>query len=113
MPDFELWLEWEIGEPDEPANRPQQNFANVGITLADGRRYSLNVWTFDFLPMARLPWPHEPQPGVQPAAYVLPPDLFVQSLDRQTMEAVVTEMLNAGDLRDQWIQDRGAQTKTP
>jgi hypothetical protein len=101
---FDLWLEWETGEPrDQPANRPRTNFGNVIITLSDGRRYALNVWTFDFLPLARFPWPYEGGPGVQPAAYVLPPDLFVESLDRATMESVVAAMLSAGELKDEWL----------
>jgi hypothetical protein len=101
---FDLWLEWETGEPlDQPANRPQRNFGNIAITFSDGRRYALNVWTFDFLPLSRFPWPYEPQPDAQPARYVLPPDLFVQSLDRATIEAVVKDLLEAGDLDDRWL----------
>jgi hypothetical protein len=103
---FELWLEWETGDPlDQPANRSHENFGNIVITLSDGRRYALNVWTFDFLPLARLPWPHAHQPDVQPASYVLPPDLFVQSLDRATIEAAVADMLNVGELNDRWLTD--------
>jgi hypothetical protein len=33
----------------------------------------------------------------------LPPDLFVQSLDRATIEKVVTNMLEAGELSDKWL----------
>ena len=104
-PAFTLWLEWEEvgGPPDHPAIRPQQNFGNVAITLADGRRYALNVWTFDFVPLARWPWPYEPQAGGRPALYVIPPDLMVERLDRPTMEAVVSEMLKEGDLREEWL----------
>jgi hypothetical protein len=106
---FELWLEWEEGDPlDQPANRPSENFGNVTVTFSDGRRYALNVWTFDFLPLARFPWPHEMTPSDQPAMYVLPPDLFVERLDRATMEAVVAAMVAAGDLKEEWRCDRGA-----
>ena len=35
-PSFELWLEWEIGDPLEGANRSQQTFAHVGVTFARG-----------------------------------------------------------------------------
>ena len=96
---FTLWLEWEEvgGPPEHPFLRPQQNFGNVGITLADGRRYSLTVWTFDYLPLARL------EDAPQPAAYMLPPDLFVESLTREMMETVVAQMLEAGELRDEWL----------
>jgi uncharacterized protein (DUF1810 family) len=101
-PPFDLWLEWEFDAP-EPPHQPQQNFANVGVTLADGRCYSLNVWTFDFLPLARYDWPYEAKPELQPADYVLPPDLFVQSLTRPMLETAVTNMLEAGELREQWM----------
>ena len=108
-PQFTLWLEWEEvgGPPDHPFLRPQENFGNVGITLADGRRYSLNVWTFDYLPLARLQ-EDEPRPGAQPADYVIPPDLFVQSLTREMMETVVAQMIAAGELRDEWLDKPGA-----
>lgn len=50
VPDFELWLETELGDPNQPANSPTENFCNINVTLPDGRRYALNIWTFDFLP---------------------------------------------------------------
>ena len=70
---FELWLETEIGDPLRPANRPQQNFCNINITFDDGRFYALNVWTFDFLPLARFPYPYayETTADATPASYVL------------------------------------------
>jgi hypothetical protein len=102
--DFELWLEFEVGaDLDEPANRPTENFANIAITLPDGRRYCLNVWTFDFLPLARYSWPYEKNADEVPAKYVIPPDLFVERLDRPTIEAAVSDMLSAGDLRTEWL----------
>jgi hypothetical protein len=104
MTDFELWLEFEIGDPgDQPANRATENFANIVITLPDGRRYCLNVWTFDFLPLARYSWPYEKNHGEIPAKYVIPPDLFVERLDRTTIQAAVADMLAAGDLRTEWL----------
>jgi hypothetical protein len=102
--EFQLWLEWEQGEPiDQPANRTAENFGNVVVTLGDGRRYALNVWTFDFLPLARFPWPHEARTDVAPASYVVAPDLFVDSLTRSTLETVVAEMLDAGGLNERWL----------
>lgn len=106
MTDFKLWLEFEIGDPaDQPANRATENFANIMITLADGRRYCLNVWTFDFLPLARYSWPYEKNADEAPAKYVIPPDLFVERLDRSTIQAAVSDMLAAGDLREEWLCD--------
>lgn len=101
---FELWLETEIGEPKEqPANRPRENFCNVVVTLEDGRRYALNVWTFDFLPLARFPWPYETRDDTPPADYVFPPDLFVESLDRDVIQRVVTELLATDQMKSEWL----------
>ena len=100
---FELWLETEIGDLDQPANRPTENFCNVQITLEDGRRYALNLWTFDFLPFARHPWPYEIQDKVEPKPYLLPPDLFVERLDRETLELIFSEMLENGEFIDGWL----------
>jgi hypothetical protein len=100
---FELWLEFEEGDPNEPANRPTENFANINITLPDGRRYALNVWTFDFLPLGRYEWPYEPKPNEVPAKYVIPPDLFVERLDRATIESVVAEMIAHDELLNAWL----------
>jgi len=102
MSDFDLWLEFEVGDPiDQPANSPVQNFANIAIRLSDGRRYCLNVWTFDFVPLARYPWPYKTTDEV-PAKYLIPPDLLVERLDRVTIQSVVSEMLAAGELRPEW-----------
>lgn len=101
---FELWLETETGEPvGQPANRPHENFCNISVALTDGRRYALNVWTFDFLPLARFPWPYEPNCDVQQSDYVLPPDLFVESLDRNTIERVVSELIATKQMKDEWL----------
>jgi hypothetical protein len=103
MTDFELWLEFEIGDPGEPGNRATENFTNMVITLSDGRRYCLTVWTFDFLPLARHPWPYEKNADEVPAKYVIPPDLFVERLDRTSIQAIVSDMLAAGELRKEWL----------
>lgn len=39
-PSFDLWLEFEIGPPNEPANRPTENFCNIQVTLDDNRTYA-------------------------------------------------------------------------
>jgi len=102
MSDFDLWLEFEVGDPiNQPANRPVENFANVVIRLSDGKRYCLNVWTFDFVPLARYSWPYKNTDEV-PAKYVIPPDLLVERLDRVTIQSVVSDMLAAGELRPEW-----------
>lgn len=101
---FELWLEIESGEPkDQPANRSYENFCNVEVTLTDGRRYALNVWTFDFLPLARLPWPYEANDDAQLAEYVFPPDLFVARLERGVIHRVITELLATDQMKKEWL----------
>lgn len=101
---FDLWLETEIGEPlDQVANRPTENFCNISVTLEDGRRYALNIWTFDFLPLARFEWPYEAKSGALPSLYLLPPDLFVERLDRQTIEKIISEMIEKEEMQEQWL----------
>src|SRR5262245_54140456 len=79
-PAFELWLEFEHWEP-KPDDDPTDDFFNMQVKLPDGRRYALNVWTFKFIQKARYPWPYEEGVG-EPEEYLLPPDLFVERLDR-------------------------------
>ena len=101
---FELWLETETGDPiDQPANRPHKNFCSTIVTLSDGRRYSLNVWTFDFLPLARRPLARESDTEAPLADHVFPPDLLVKSLDRPTMEKIFTELITTDQMKDEWL----------
>ena len=69
----------------------------------DGRRYDLNVWTFDFMRRARYPWPYEEGVG-EPDEYLLPPDLFVERLDRPTLERAVACTLAKGEMRAAWLR---------
>lgn len=100
-PVFDLWLEFEHVKAN-PDDDPTDDFANMEVHLLDGSRYALNVWTFDFLRRARFPWPYETGVGM-PAEYVLPPDLFVERLDRPTLERVVARMLLEGEMRSEWL----------
>jgi hypothetical protein len=104
MPDarpFDLWLEFEHTKPS-PNDALADDFANVQVRLPDGRRYAMNVWTFRFLHRARFPWPYEGTSG-PPAEYVTAPDLFVERLDRPTLERVVRQLLANGELDEQWL----------
>uniref|UniRef100_UPI00286D1484 hypothetical protein n=1 Tax=Armatimonas sp. TaxID=1872638 RepID=UPI00286D1484 len=101
---FELWLEFEHTEPHAD-NDPTDDFANIAIQLPDGRRYALNVWTFGFMKRARYPWPYEMLE--EQVEYLLPPDLFVERLDRPTLERVVESLLRAGELRNAWLCPEG------
>jgi hypothetical protein len=101
VPAFELWLEFEHVE-SQPGDDPTDDFANVQVRLPDGRVYALNVWTFKFLHRARFPWPYE-DTGGQAAEYVVAPDLFVERLDRPTLERVVRQLLADGEMLDEWL----------
>ncbi len=101
VPAFELWLEFEQWErmPDDDFT---DEFFNMQVRLADGRRYALNVWTFKFLQRARHPWPYEEGVG-EPEEYLLPPDLFVERLDRKLLERVVSRMLANDEMKPEWL----------
>lgn len=84
--DFDLWLEFEqiVGGLDD--------YCNVLITLDDGRRFAFNVWTFAFLAAAM-------REGDELAAdhlrhrYLLPPDLFVERLERVLITEVIADLI--------------------
>jgi len=101
VPAFELWLEFEHWV-SPPEYDPADDFANVQVLLSDGRVYALNVWTFKFLYRARFPWPYE-DTGERAAEYVVAPDLFVERLDRPTLERVVRQLLADGEMLDEWL----------
>jgi len=94
---FELWLEFEHWAPGHDSD-PTDELANVQVLLPDGRRYALNVWTFEFIHRARL----EDDPDA-PAEYLLPPDLLVERLDRPTIERVVRQLLARDEMRAAWL----------
>jgi hypothetical protein len=104
IPSFELWLEFEQWESN-PDDDPTDDFFNMQVRLADGTRYALDVWTFKFLHRARYPWPYEQAAG-EPAEYLLPPDLFVERLDRTLLERVVARMLAEGEMKAEWLCPR-------
>lgn len=110
-PKFDLWLEFEHTE-QTPGDDPTDDFANVQVRLPDGRKYSLNVWTFKFLHRARFPWPHA-DTGGQPAEHVIAPDLFVERLDRPTLERVVRQLLADGEMKDEWLSAPDEATAEP
>jgi hypothetical protein len=98
---FDLWLEFEHTVPP-PDNDPADGFENMHVRLSDGRKYALNVWTFKFLRRARFPWPYIDTSG-QPSEYVVAPDLFVERLDRPTLERVVRHLLTNGEMKPEWL----------
>ena len=96
---FTLWLEFEWWEP-HPDDDPETNFFIMQINISDGRRYGLNVWTYNYLAVARQ---NDVSTGDHlNGAYLLPPDLFVTTLDRSHVAAVVTDLIQRDLLREEW-----------
>jgi hypothetical protein len=95
---FHLWLEFEHWLP-QGADLEDDAF-NMQVTLAGGRKYALNVWTFKFFPRAVR---EVQQTGEHlQGSYLPPPDLFVERLDRALIERVVADLIAHGGLREEW-----------
>lgn len=47
MNDFKLWLEFEEVDPDNW--NVNNDFCNIHVELNDGRKYGINIWTYNFL----------------------------------------------------------------
>jgi hypothetical protein len=62
-----------------------------GSRPVDGRTFALNVWTYKFLSRA-IEEARESGEHLS-GAYLPPPDLFVERLDRSLLEAVVSDMI--------------------
>ena len=90
---FTLWLEFELFTS---AWDKSNEACNVNVTLADGRRYGLNVWTYKFL-TTLVGWDAERHENLD-GLYQIPPDLFVQELTRECIEATIADLLQKGDL---------------
>jgi hypothetical protein len=87
---FRLWLEfeeWVAGDHGDP----EEDFFNMTVILADGRAFAMNVWTYKFLSRA-IQDARESGEHLD-GAYLPPPDLFVERLDRSLLEAVVSDMI--------------------
>ena len=107
VPAFDLWLEFELWRrmPDAPEGSPiydpEDDFCNISVTLGDGATYAVNVWTFGYLARVRreLTETGESLGG----RYLMPPDLFVDRLDRPTIQAVIEDMIIEGGLPETWL----------
>jgi hypothetical protein len=95
--DFEMWLEFELWQ--QPWD-PECDAANVKVSLADGRSYALNVWTFRFLEGART---LAKQAGENlDGKYLGAPDLFVDRLERSALQATFADLLRKGGMNPAW-----------
>jgi hypothetical protein len=103
--DFTLWLEFEHWTAQE-GDDPEDEVFNIQVTLPSGRRYALNVWTFQYLSRAvQECCSTEEHPG---GSYLPAPDLFVERLDRKLLEDVVADLIAKDGLSPQWeVPDEG------
>ncbi|MFD0862539.1 hypothetical protein ACFQ1M_10005 [Sungkyunkwania multivorans] len=92
---FRLWLEF---EESSPWNNIENDFANIGVSTLDGRRYGINVWTFKFLESA-IKLDEENGENLN-GLYLTPPDLFVKELSRDCIEKSIADLLEKGNLED-------------
>jgi len=95
---FKLWLEFEHWTEIEDTTN---DFFNMKIILNDGRSYSLNVWTFEYLRSAQNEDKIEGEDGL--GEYLIPPDLFVEKLDRSLIEKCVTNLIKNNELKEEWL----------
>lgn len=94
MIDFKLWLEFEEIDPDNW--KKNNDFCNIGVELQDGRKYGINVWTYEFLKTA-VEYDKRMGDNLN-GLYLLPPDLFVEELSRECIEKTIEDLLLVDDL---------------
>ena len=99
--EFELWLEFETWQ--DQFDRDDE-FCNLQVTISDGSRYALNVWTYKFLSKAITDCKENGE-GLG-GKYLFPPDLFVERLDRELLEEVVSDLIACGQMKQDWLVDR-------
>lgn len=93
---FELWLEFE--QVDNHNWNVKEEFCNVQLTLPDGARYGLSVWTFAYLSIAIE---NDRQSGAHlHGLYIPPPDLLVSELSRDCIEQSISDLLQQGPLEE-------------
>ena len=95
MSDFILWLEF---EHYSSAWDSSNEASNVHVTLTDGRRYGLTVWTYKFL-TTLVGWDMARGDNLN-GLYQTPPDLFVRELTRECVEAAIVDLLKRGNLEN-------------
>jgi len=96
---FNLLLEFEHWVPQE-GTYPEDDIFNMQITLHGGKKYALNVWTYESIRRA-VKECQETGDCLQ-GSYLLPPDLFVHRLDRELLEKIVADLISHGGLKKEW-----------
>lgn len=93
---FKLWLEFEVTSPWDDL---ENDFANIIVDTLDGRKYGINVWTYNFLQSATKQ--NEQNGNNLNGLYLSPPDLFVKELTRDCIERTISDLLDKGNLEEQ------------
>lgn len=96
---FDLWLEFEHWVPEE-RDDAEDDFFNMQIVMHSGEKYALNVWTYKVL--SRIVDDCQKSGECLEGSYLLPPDLFVQRLDRDLLEQIVADLIANGELKKEW-----------
>ncbi len=97
---FELWLEFELWQ-SAPEFDAADDFCNMIVKLPDNSEYALNVWTYKFLSKAVADC-KENGDGLS-GRYLLPPDIFVERLDRGLLEETVSDLIARGQMNEDWL----------
>ena len=90
---FDLCLEFDHWVPQE-CDDPEDDIFNMQIVMHGGKKYALNVWTFKAIWRA-VKECRECGECLE-GSYLLPPDLFVQRLDRTLLERIVDDLIAHG-----------------
>lgn len=98
--EYELWFEFERWDQAFNPGDVECDFFFMGVSFADGREYSLNVWTYAVLPMV-IEKSRQEGDNLN-GLYMEPPDLFVARMDKETCERVMHHLIEHGLLQHQW-----------
>jgi hypothetical protein len=92
---FDIWLEFEHWIPNEHDN-PEDDCFNMQITLDNENCYALTVWTQKYFQRVLLECKETGE--FLSGAYLLPPDLFVERMDRTLIERIVADLIEQNAL---------------
>lgn len=100
---FEFWCELDELKPAD--YDPACDCCDIVATMSDGRHYRFRVWTYSFLEelVSRDRESGERLGG----KYMLPPDLFVERLDRDLLQRAVADMLERDDIEFEKLESSG------
>jgi len=96
--DFKLWLEFEEWSNSKTNTfDPEDEFINASVTLKDGRRYALNIWTYKNV--AKQIADAASENNYLHGEYLTAPDLLVARIDRPFLERVFEDLIRFNRLK--------------